>query len=62
MPTVMKLAARGMSNRDIAAHLGLTEGTIKGYFVRIFGKMSVSSRTEAVAEAVRRGWVSLQDE
>ena len=59
---VMKLAARGMSNRNIAAYLGLTEGTVKGYFVRIFGKMSVSSRTEAVAEAVKRGWVSLQDE
>ena len=59
---VLKLAAKGMSNRDIAGYLGLTEGTVKGYFVRIFSKMSVSSRTEAVTEAVKRGWVSLENE
>jgi len=58
---VLKLAAKGMSNRAIAGHLGLTEGTVKGYFANIFGKMSVSSRTEAVTEAVKRGWVSLED-
>lgn len=59
---VLKLAAKGMSNRDIAAYLNLSEGTIKGYFVGVFGKMGVSSRTEAVTEAVKRGWVSLEDE
>jgi len=58
---VLKLAAKGMSNRAIAGHLALTEGTVKGYFANIFGKMSVSSRTEAVMEAVRRGWVSAED-
>jgi len=58
---VLKLAARGMSNRNIAGHLGLSEGTVKGYFVNIFGKMRVGSRTEAVTEAVKRGWVSLED-
>lgn len=59
---VLKLAAKRMSNRDIAVYLGLTEGTVKGYFVSIFSKMSVSSRTEAVLEALKRGWVSLEDE
>ncbi|GAH50734.1 unnamed protein product, partial [marine sediment metagenome] len=59
---VLKLAAKGMSNRDIASYLGLTEGTVKGYFVNIFGKMGVSSRIEAVLEAVRRGWISPEDE
>ena len=59
---VLTLAAKRMSNRDIANHLGLTEGTVKGYFVGIFSKMSVSSRTEAVLEALKRGWVSLEDE
>lgn len=59
---VLKLAAKRMSNRDIAVYLGLTEGTVKGYFVGIFSKMSVSSRTEAVLEALKRGWVSLEDE
>ncbi len=59
---VLKLAAKGMRNRDIAGYLGLAEGTVKGYFVRIFSKMSVGSRTEAVTEAVKRGWVSLENE
>jgi len=59
---VLRLAAKRMSNRDIARHLGLTEGTVKGHFVNIFSKMGVSSRTEAVLEAIKRGWVSLEDE
>jgi len=59
---VLKLAAKGMRIRDIAGYLGLAEGTVKGYFVRIFSKMSVGSRTEAVTEAVKRGWVSLENE
>ena len=57
----LKLAAKGMNNRTIATNLGLTEGTVKGYFVKIFGKLMVGSRTEAVMEAVRRGWVSAED-
>jgi len=59
---VLKLAAKRMSNRDIAHCLGLAEGTVKGYFVNVFGKMGVGSRTEAVLEALKRGWVSLEDE
>jgi len=59
---VLNLAAKGMSNRDIASYLGLTEGTVKGYFVKIFGKLGVGSRMEAVLEAVRRGWISPEDE
>jgi DNA-binding NarL/FixJ family response regulator len=58
---VLGLAARGLNNRDIAYELGLSEGTIKGYFVNIFGKMGVKSRTEAVMEAIRRGWVTPED-
>ena len=51
-----------MSNRDIAGYLGLTERTVKGHLLNIFGKMGVSSRTEALLEALRRGWVSLENE
>ena len=58
---VLKLAAK-MSNRDIAAHLGLTERTVKGHLMNIFAKMNVGSRTEAVLEALRRGWISLEGE
>ena len=58
---VLNLAAKGMSNHNIADYIGLKEGTIKGYFVNIFGKMGVSSRIEAVLEAIRRGWISPED-
>jgi DNA-binding NarL/FixJ family response regulator len=58
---ILKLAAKGLTNRDIAAHLGLTERTVKGHMVNIFGKMQVGSRTEAVLEALKRGWVSIED-
>ena len=59
---VLKLAARGLNNRDIASCLGLTERTVKGHLMNVFGKMRVASRTEAVLEALKRGWVSLEDE
>ncbi|MFH1638972.1 MAG: response regulator transcription factor, partial [Chloroflexota bacterium] len=59
---VLKLAARGMGNRDIAGYLGLAERTVKGHLMSIFGKLGVGSRTEAVHEALKRGWVSLEDE
>jgi len=59
---VLKLAARGMGNRDIAGYLGLAERTVKGHLMSIFNKLGVGSRTEAVHEALKRGWVSLEDE
>jgi len=59
---VLKLAAKGMSNRDIAQELGVGLRTVKGHFEVIFSKMGVSSRTEAVLEALKHGWVSLLDE
>jgi len=59
---VLKLAAKGMSNRDIGDELGIGLRTVKGHFETIFGKMGVKSRTEAVLMALKQGWVSLQDE
>ncbi|GAI85631.1 unnamed protein product, partial [marine sediment metagenome] len=58
---VLKRSAR-MSNYEIAAHLGLAERTVKGHLTSIFQKMNVGSRTEAVLEALKRGWISLEDE
>jgi len=57
---VLKLAAR-LSNYDIAAHLGLTERTVKGHLTNIFQKMNVGSRTEAVLEALKYGWITMED-
>ena len=52
---VVALVAEGMSNRDIAGELNLSEHTIKTYLFRIFDKLGVSSRVELVLYAVRNG-------
>ena len=59
---VLKLAAKGMSNRDIATELGVGLRTVKGHLTTIFDKMSVKSRTEAVLKALKQGWVRLNEE
>ena len=57
---VLKLVARGMNNRDIAGKLGVGLRTVKSHLETIFSKMDVNSRTEAVLEALKRGWVSIE--
>ena len=56
---VLKLMARGKSNKEIGAALFISEGTVKSHGKAIFAKMNVASRTEAVAEATRRGLLRL---
>jgi NarL family two-component system response regulator LiaR len=58
---VLKLAAKGMSNRDIARHLSLSIRTIQAHLSTAFGKMQVGSRTEAVVQALQKGWLTLKD-
>jgi NarL family two-component system response regulator LiaR len=58
---VLKLAARGMSNREIATELGIGVRTVKGHLVSIFAKMRVGSRTEAVLRALKYGWIVIED-
>jgi two-component system nitrate/nitrite response regulator NarP len=43
---IVGLVAKGLRNRDVAAELGLTEGTVKVYLYRIYEKLGVSNRTE----------------
>jgi non-specific serine/threonine protein kinase len=50
---VLRLVARGMSNREIAADLVLSEHTVHRHVSNVLGKLGVSSRTAAVAEAAR---------
>ena len=59
---VLRLAAKGRSNKDIASQLGVGVRTVKGHLMNIFDKMHVNSRTEAVMEALKRGWISIEDE
>ncbi len=58
---VIKLAARGMSNKDIANELHLSRRTVEGNLRTIFNKLGVGSRTEAVIQAMERGWLKLED-
>jgi two-component system nitrate/nitrite response regulator NarL len=52
---VVALVAEGLSNRDIARELNLSEHTIKKYLFRIFDKLGTSSRVELVLYAVNHG-------
>jgi DNA-binding NarL/FixJ family response regulator len=52
---VVVLVADGLSNRDVATELGLSEHTIKKYLFRIFDKLGISSRVELVLYAFHHG-------
>jgi NarL family two-component system response regulator LiaR len=58
---VLKLAARGMSNKDIAEELYLSARTIQAHLANIFDKLQVGSRTEAILHGLKEGWFSLED-
>ena len=58
---ILKLAAMGLSNQDIAQELNLSLRTIKGYFAEIFSKFNVTSRTAAVILALKSDLFSLDD-
>ena len=58
---ILRLAACGMSNRDIAEKLVLSGRTVQAHLANIFDKLSVGSRTEAVIHALKKGWFTLEE-
>lgn len=52
---VLKLLAKGMSNKEIASTLTITEKTVKAHVSNILGKLNVSDRTQAALYAVKYG-------
>jgi DNA-binding NarL/FixJ family response regulator len=58
---VLRLVARGMTNKAIAAQLKISERTVQGHIASLFSKLGVNSRTEAVVRAAQLGWVSLDE-
>lgn len=56
---VLQLMAKSTVNKEIATELLIGESTVKTHIVHIFNKLGVKGRTEAVAEAARRGIIRL---
>ena len=56
---VLALVADGLSNREIAAALAISEHTVKFHLASIFGKLGASTRTEAVHRGLRHGVIEL---
>lgn len=57
---ILGLIAQGLSNKQAAAELFLSEATVKTHLVHIFEKLGVDSRTAAVAVAVERGIIRMR--
>ncbi len=55
---VLRLAARGFTNKAIGIQLNISDRTVQGHLAHIFAKLQANSRTEAVMRAVSLGWVS----
>jgi DNA-binding NarL/FixJ family response regulator len=58
---VLVLAARGLSNQQIAAEMHLADATVKRHLSNVYEKVGVSSRTEAVRMALVEQWIGLRE-
>ena len=58
---VLMLAARALSNREIARRLHLSETTVKRHLSNVYQKMGVRTRAEAARKALSEGWISAWD-
>ena len=56
---VLKMVAKGMSNKEIAAALNITEVTVKLHVSHVLEKLNVKDRTEAATAALKKGIISL---
>lgn len=57
---VLQLVAKGRSNKEIGAELGVVEGTVKIHLTNILSKLGVSDRTQAIIVAVKRGIIRIE--
>jgi DNA-binding NarL/FixJ family response regulator len=57
---VLRLTAQGMSNKEIGRELNISSRTVQGHLANIYGKLGVTSRTAAVTEGQRRGWIVVE--
>ena len=54
---ILRFAAIGLRNKEIAERLVLSQRTIEGHLSHVFNKLGVNSRTEAVVYAAGHGWL-----
>jgi DNA-binding NarL/FixJ family response regulator len=58
---VLHLVARGLTNKNISDTLNISIRTVQRHLNTIFNKLSVGSRTEAIFQSVKKGWISFED-
>jgi DNA-binding NarL/FixJ family response regulator len=58
---IVLLAARGLSNHQIATSLSLSEATVKRHLANVYLKMGVGSRGEVAREALMREWITIEE-
>ena len=58
---ILRLAARGMKNKDIANTLFISLRTVKAHLTNIFNKLGVGSRTDAIVKGLREGYITLDE-
>ena len=58
---IIRLVARGKSNKEIATDLGISESTVNTHLNNIYRKLGVDTRTKAVLHCLDEGWLTIQD-
>jgi DNA-binding NarL/FixJ family response regulator len=58
---VLRLAGKGLTNKAIGRELGISARTVQGHLARVYSKLQVGTRTEAVLKAVQEGWITVDD-
>ncbi|MBC7932891.1 MAG: response regulator transcription factor, partial [Rubrivivax sp.] len=58
---ILRLIAKGNSNREVANLLSISEGTVRVHASNIFAKLGCSDRAQAVSEAFQRGIIYVED-